>query len=266
MGINIGDVIESGADVCGGGVNIAARLQARCPPGEICISRPVRDHVGDRLGLRIEELGLLALKNIARPVEAFVVLLHQGSGRIDRPSGDVAGRTAPQPDRPSIAVLPFANMSADPDQEFFSDGIAEDIITELSRSRSLLVIARNSSFVYRGRNVDVRQIAQELGVRYVHEGSVRRIGDRVRVTAQLVDAETGNHLWAERYDRELSDIFEVTGRNYSVNRAGDPAGGGACRATSRDRSTARESRSMGGLPARPLASSKERRGGKPACP
>jgi adenylate cyclase len=208
VGVNIGDVIVNGTDLCGDGVNVAARLQARCPPGEICISRSVRDHVRDHLGLRIEELGTLALKNTVRPIEAFVIRLEERTGAQHR-SPVVRNVAAAQPDKPSIAILPFANMSADPDQEFLADGIAEDIITDLSRSRSLLVIARNSSFAYRGRDVDVRQIAQELNVRYVNEGSVRRIGDRVRVTTQLVDAETGNHLWADRFDRELADIFRL---------------------------------------------------------
>jgi adenylate cyclase len=209
MGINIGDVIADGTDLYGDGVNIAARLQARCPPGHICISRAIRDHTIDQHSMHIEELGALVFKNIARPIEAFVLRLHEQSTEPSRPSGELSSGRIAQPDRPSIAVLPFANMSGDPDQEYFSDGIAEDIVTELSRNRSLVVIARNSSFGYRKRNIDVRQIARELGVRYVHEGSVRRVGDRVRVTAQLIDAEAGSHLWAERFDRNIVDIFSV---------------------------------------------------------
>jgi adenylate cyclase len=209
IGINVGDAIADGMDLHGDSVNVAVRLESQCPPGAICVSRAVRDHTGDRLGLRIEALGPLSLKNIVRPVEAFVLRLDGRHSEPDLPAGSVGIAAVSRPDKLSLAVLPFANMSADPDQEYFSDGIAEDIITELSRSRSLLVIARNSSFSYQGRSVDVRQIARDLGVRYVHEGSVRRSGERVRLTAQLIDAETGSHLWAERYDRTLADIFEV---------------------------------------------------------
>ena len=207
VGINIGDAIADGTDLHGDAVNIAARLQAECPPGGICVTRAVRDHVQDRLNVAFEELGLLNLKNITRPVEAFVL----------RPDGPATtpclplGRTddLTLPGKPSIAVLAFTNMSGDPDQEYFSDGVAEDIITELSRSRSLFVIARNSSFTYKGRAVDVKQVARELGVRYVLEGGVRRSGGRVRVTAQLIEAETGNHIWAERYDRGIKEVFAV---------------------------------------------------------
>jgi adenylate cyclase len=226
VGINVGDVIPDGTDVHGDVVNVAARLQAECPPGGICVSRGVRDHVQDRLDLAFEELGPIALKNIARPVEAFVLKLDVVAAPKSVEQSLLRGRheSLPLPDKPSIAVLAFTNMSDDPDQEYFSDGIAEDITTELSRSRSLFVIARNSSFTYRGRAVDVRQIARELGVRYVLEGSVRRAGGRVRVTAQLIDAETGNHIWAERYDRTDIEIFavqdEITG---AMAMAIDPA-------------------------------------------
>ena len=202
VGINVGDVIPDGTDVHGDVVNVAARLQAECPPGGICVSRQVRDHVQDRLDLVFEELGALNLKNIARPVEAFVLrpmTRRQSPKSVERSLVHGTGEALPLPDKPSIAVLAFNNMSGDPEQEYFSDGIAEDIITELSRSRSLFVIARNSSFTYKGRAVDVKQVARELGVRYVLEGSVRRSGARVRVVAQLIDAETGNHIWAERY-------------------------------------------------------------------
>ena len=209
IGINIGDVITDGSDVYGDGVNVAARLEAICPAGDICVSRAVRDHVRNRADLVFEELGALTFKNISHPIEAFVL-------RIERPSGAAnplvpypSAATITRPDKPSLAVLPFTNMDGDTEQEYFSDGIAEDIITALSRCRSLFVIARNSSFTYGGRAVDVRQVARELGVRYVHEGSVRRSGGRVRVSAQLIDAETGNHLWAERYDRNVTDVFAV---------------------------------------------------------
>ena len=159
-----------------------------------------------------EELGSLNLKNIARPVEAFVLrpdVAATTSKSVERSLVHGTGEALPLPDKPSIAVLAFTNMSGDLEQEYFSDGVADDIITELSRSRSLFVIARNSSFTYKGRAVDVKQVARELGVRYVVEGSVRRSGSRIRVTAQLIDAETGNHIWAERYDRDVQDVFAV---------------------------------------------------------
>ena len=211
IGINIGDAIADGTDLHGDAVNIAARLQAECPPGAIYVSRSVRDHAHGRLELEFEELGLLKLKNIARPVEAFVIRPNTAAipKSVERTLIHGTGEALPLPDKPSIAVLPFANLSADPEQEYFSDGVADDIITELSRSRSLFVIARNSSFTYRGRAVDVRQVGRELGVRYVLEGSVRRSGSRVRVVAQLIEAKTGNHIWAERYDRPVEDVFAV---------------------------------------------------------
>jgi adenylate cyclase len=175
------------------------------------VSRAVREHVLGRLDLPFETLGPLNLKNIAQPVEVFVVRPEglTPDKSIERTLVHGTGERLPLPDKPSIAVLAFTNMSGDPEQEFFSDGIADDIITELSRSRSLFVIARNSSFTYKGRAIEIRQVARELGVRYVLEGSVRRSGDRIRVVAQLIDAETGNHIWAERYDRALEDVFAV---------------------------------------------------------
>jgi adenylate cyclase len=197
VGINLGDAIADGTDLHGDAVNVAARLQAECPPGGICVSRSVRDHVHGRLDLAFEELGTLHLKNIARPVEAFALKLDVATTApksVER-SPVSGGHEVPVIlDKPSIAVLAFTNMSGDLEQEYFSDGVAEDIITELSRSRSLFVIARNSSFTYKGRAIAIKQVAAELGVRYVVEGSVRRSGDRVRVTAQLVDAETANHI------------------------------------------------------------------------
>jgi adenylate cyclase len=212
VGINVGDVIPDGTDVHGDVVNVAARLQAECPPGAICVSRAVREHLRGRLDLHFEELGTLNLKNIARPVEAFVLKLDATvttPKSVERSLVQGKGDALPLPDKPSIAVLAFTNMGGDIEQEYFADGVADDIITELARVRSLFVIARNSSFVYKGRAIDVRQIARELGVRYILEGSVRRGADRLRVTAQLVDAETGNHLWAERYDRPLPDLFAL---------------------------------------------------------
>ena len=211
IGINIGDAIADGTDLHGDAVNVAARLQAECPPGGICVSRSVRDHVHGRLGLEFEELGALNLKNIARPVEAFLLQTDAATAPRygERPSGDDKPEKSLLSDKPSIAVLAFSNMSGDIDQEYFADGIANDIIAELSRSRLFFVIARTSSFAYKKQAVDVKQVARELGVRYLVEGSVRRSGERVRITAQLIDAETGNHIWAQRYDRESKDIFVI---------------------------------------------------------
>jgi adenylate cyclase len=212
VGINIGDAIADGTDLHGEAVNIAVRLQTECPPGAICVTRAVRDHMQGRIDLAFEALGPLSLKNIAQLVEAFVLRPDAGEATprsVERSLVLGTSEALPLPDKPSIAVLAFTNMGGDPEQEFFSDGIAEDIITELSRSRALFVIARNSSFFYKGLAVDVRRIARELGVRYVLEGSVRRGGNRMRVVAQLIDAETGNHIWAERYDRDVSEVFAL---------------------------------------------------------
>ena len=206
VGINLGDAIADGTDLHGDAVNVVARLQAECPPGGICVSRSIRDHIHGRLDFVFEELGPLSLKNINRPVEAFLLRTAGLEGKLIDSSAQGACDVLPQPDRPSIAVLPFRNLSRDPDQEYFSDGIADDIITELSRRRSLFVIARNSSFSYHDRPVDVRQVARELSVRYVLEGSVRRAGGHARVAAQLIDAGTGNHIWAERYERRDAEI------------------------------------------------------------
>jgi adenylate cyclase len=210
IGINAGDAIPDGTDLHGDVVNVAARLQAECPPGGIFISRAVREHVHGRLAITLEALGPLSLKNITQPVEAFVLRPEVAMPKsIERTLVHGTGEALPLPDKPSIAVLAFTNMSGDPEQEYFSDGVADDIITELSRNHSLFVIARNSSFTYRGRSIDVKHVSRELGVRYVVEGGVGRAGDRVRITAQLIDAETGAHIWAERYDRALQDIFAV---------------------------------------------------------
>jgi adenylate cyclase len=205
IGINLGDIIKDGRDIHGDGVNIAARLEALAEPGGICVNRVVRDQVRDKLDFAFEDAGEQRVKNIARPLRVYRI-------RPGRSAGDTMGAAqAPLalPDKPSVAVLPFTNMSGDAEQEFVSDGIAEDVITALSRYPSLFVIARNSSFTYKGRAVDVKQVGRELGVRYVLEGSVRKAGNRIRVTAQLVEAGTGNHVWADRYDRDLADIFAV---------------------------------------------------------
>jgi adenylate cyclase len=201
IGVNLGDIVVEGGDLYGEGVNLAARLEGFAEPGGICISAKVHDEVRRKLAFDCDDLGEQRFKNIATPVRVFRVVTEGEQGS--------SSRVLPLPDKPSIAVLPFSNMSGDPEQEYFSDGITEDIITELSRFRSLFVIARNSSFAYKNKSVKVQDIAHELGVAYVVEGSVRRAGDRLRISAQLVDCLTGNHLWAERYDRDLRDIFAV---------------------------------------------------------
>jgi adenylate cyclase len=203
IGINLGDVIADGDDLYGDGVNIAARIEALADAGGVFVSGAAYDHVRDRLPYSFEDLGEQQVKNIARPIRVYRVLL-------DHPTAPAPEKTPlPLPDRPSIAVLPFQNMSGDPEQEYFSDGVSSDIVTELSHNHSLFVISRSSSFTYRGRSIDVRQVSRELGVRYVVEGSVRRSGDRARVSAQLVEGDTGKHLWAERYDRDVTDVFVV---------------------------------------------------------
>ena len=202
IGINLGDVIVEGSDLYGDGVNVAARLEGLAEPGGIYISGSVYEQVTGKLMLAFDDLSEHTLKNIMKPVRVYRAAMG-GTGK-------GAVRTAlALPDKPSIAVLPFTNMSGDAEHEYFADGVAEDIITGLSRLRWLFVIARNSSFAYKGRNVDARQVGRELGVRYILEGSVRTGGNRVRITGQLVDAETGNHLWAERYDRALVDVFAI---------------------------------------------------------
>jgi adenylate cyclase len=206
IGINVGDVIVEEHDIFGDGVNVAARLEALAEPGGICVSRVVRDQVRDRLDYAFEAMGEQQVKNIVRPVRVYRV--RDRAIPFEQPVL-APTQSLPLPDKPSVAVLAFTNMSPDHEQEFFGDGIAEDVITALSRYPSLFVIARNSSFAYKGRAVDVKQIGRELGVRYVLEGSLRKAGDRIRVTAQLVEAETGKHVWAERFDRDLADIFSV---------------------------------------------------------
>jgi TolB-like protein len=205
IGVHLGEVIAQDQTIYGDGVNIAARLQEVAEPGGICISNAVHDNVRHRVNTAFDDGGNCALKNIAEPVRVWRWSASAGSVQVVPPTFPILEL----PDKPSIAVLPFANVSGDPEQEYFTDGITEDIITELSRFRSLFVIARNSSFTFKGKAVDVRQVARDLGVRYVLEGSIRKAANRVRVTAQLIDATTGKHLWAERYDRVLEDIFEL---------------------------------------------------------
>jgi adenylate cyclase len=207
IGINLGDIIIDDNDIFGDGVNVAARLEALAEPGGICVSRVVRDQVRDKLAISFEDMGDQQVKNIARPVRAYRALLAERADRLSILSETALPRTLP--DRPSIAVLPFSNVSGDPEQEYFVDGITEDIITALSKWRWFLVIARNSTFAYKGKSVDLKEVGGDLGVRYVLEGSMRRAGQRVRVSSQLIDTTTGTHLWAERYDRDLTDIFAV---------------------------------------------------------
>ncbi len=199
IGINLGDVIYDGDRIFGDGVNVAARLEAIAEPGGICVSGKVHEEIRARIGLAYEDLGDRQLKNIAEPVRVYGIRLDGAPRRT----------TLALPDKPSIAVLPFQNMSGDPEQEYFSDGITEDLITDLSKLSGLFVIARNSSFAYKGRSVKVQEIGRDLGVRFVLEGSTRKAGNRVRITAQLIDAASGGHLWAERFDRDLTDIFST---------------------------------------------------------
>jgi adenylate cyclase len=200
IGLNLGDVIVQNGDLYGDGVNVAARLEALAEPGGICLSASAHEQVQDKIGaVRFEDLGEHRVKNIARPIRAYRVVL-----------GSAASASVPAlPSWPSIAVLPLDNMSTEPEQQHFADGLAEDLITDLSKVAGLLVTARNSTFTYKGRPVSVPQVGRELGVRYVIEGSVRKVANRVRITAQLIDAATGTHVWANRYDRDLTDIFAV---------------------------------------------------------
>src|SRR3989454_1357297 len=208
IGINVGDVIVEGERIYGDGVNIAARLEGLAEAGGICISGIVYDQVETKLALGYEFLGEQTVKNIAKPVRVYRVREAAANAPAQASREETALRL-PLPDKPSILVLPFVNMSNDPDQEYFSDGITEDITTDLSKISSLFVISRNSAFTYKGKATKVRDISREMGVRYVLEGSVRKAGERVRISAQLIDATTDHHLWAERYDRPLTDIFAV---------------------------------------------------------
>jgi adenylate cyclase len=209
IGINVGDIIIDGDDIFGDGVNVAARLETLADPGGIMVSSIVHDQVRDKLSFGFEDMGEQTVKNIARPIGVHRVSLTETAPLATVRSTAAAKTESSTASRPSIAVLPFANMSGDPEQEYFADGISEEIITGLSRLRWLFVIARNSSFTYKGKAVDVKRVARELGVRYVLEGSVRKGGNRVRITAQLIDAATGNHIWADRYDGELTDVFAL---------------------------------------------------------
>jgi adenylate cyclase len=209
IGINVGDIISDENDIYGDGVNVAARLEALAEPGGIFVSRNVYDQVRDKLSFGFEDMGEQSVKNITRPISVHRVSFADAATENAIESKDAAKPEIAASQRPSIAVLPFANMSGDPEQEYFADGISEDVITGLSKLRWFFVIARNSSFAYNGKAVDVKRAARELGVRYVLEGSVRKGGNRVRITAQLIDAATGNHIWADRYDGELTDVFEL---------------------------------------------------------
>src|SRR6266480_655784 len=206
IGVNLGDVIVEGEDIFGDGVNVAARLESIAKPGGIMISGSVRDHVGDRLDLAFEDMGEQNLKNIERPIRVYSVALNKPAARDTK---DAVPAQREQLERPSIAVLPFNNMSGDPEQEYFSDGITEDIITDLSKVSGLFVVARNTAFIYKGKPIKVQQVGHELGVTFILEGSVRKAGSRVRVTGQLISSKDGGHVWADRYDRDLTDIFAI---------------------------------------------------------
>ncbi len=206
MGINLGDIIRDRGDIFGDGVNVAARLETLADPGGVCISSVVREQIRDKLPLTLGDIGERQVKNIARPVHVYRIEI----GDSNSPSREeLIDDPPPLPNKPSIAVLPFQNMSGDPEQEYFSDGMVEEIITALARIRWLFVIARNSSFTYKGQAVDIKQVGKELGVRYVLEGSVRKGGKQVRITGQLIDAATGAHIWADRFDGTLDNIFEL---------------------------------------------------------
>ncbi len=213
IGIHVGDIIFDDNDIFGDGVNIAARLEGIAEPGGVCISDDAYRQVRGKVEIACDDIGPQPLKNIAEPMRAWRVrLTGQTPSAVQSGSAVSQSQALPLPDKPSIAVLPFENMSGDVEQEYFADGMVEDIITGLSRSKSLFVIARHSSFTYKGKAVDIKQVGRELGVRYVLEGSVRKAGNRVRITGQLVDAETGNHIWADRYDSTLEDIFDLQDR------------------------------------------------------
>ena len=204
IGVNLGDIIVEDGDIFGDGVNVAARLEGIAAPGGIAVSQSVRDHVGKRLDLAFEDMGERRLKNIEKPIRVYSISLDTPSGRETNDA-----RLTSREEKPSIAVLPFINMSGDPEQEYFSDGITEDIITDLSKVSGLSVVARNTAFTYKGKPVKVPEVAKELGVEFVVEGSVRKAGARVRVTGQLINGKDDRHVWADRYDRDLTDIFAI---------------------------------------------------------
>ena len=205
IGINLGDVIVEGADIFGDGVNVAARIESVAKPGGVSVSSSVRENVGNKLDLTYEDTGEQELKNIGFPVRVFDIVVGSGASK----TRNTSEAPVSEADKPSIAVLPFNNMSDDPGQEFFSDGITEDIITDLSKVSGLFVVGRNTSFTYKGKAVQLQQVAAELGVKFILEGSVRKAGQRVRVTGQLIDGTSGGHLWADRFDRDLTDIFAI---------------------------------------------------------
>jgi adenylate cyclase len=232
IGVHQGDIVVEDGDIFGDGVNVAARLEGVAEPGGICVSARVQEDAAGSVALAFEDMGEQTLKNISRPIRAYRVVTAAG------PPSTRASSDPPLPDKPSIAVLPFANISGDPEQEYFVDGMVEEIITALSRIRWLFVIARHSSFTYKGQAVDVKQVGRELGVRYVLEGSVRKGGNRVRITGQLIDAATGTHLWADRFDGLIEDVFELQDKvASSVAGVIEPALQAAETARSADRPT-----------------------------
>ena len=243
IGINLGDIIFEDGDVFGDGVNIASRVEQLAEVGGICLTAAVHNQVDGRVEAVFEDLGEKPLKNITRPVRVYRVLPGPDGQAEGRPATD-GGAKRGAVVKPSIAVLPFANMSGDAEQEFFADGLTEDILTELSRRRELFVISRTSSFVYKGQAVNMREVAQKLGARYLVEGSVRKAGDRLRITVQLIDTATDAHIWAERYDRKLDDIFAVQDEITSAIVATLP---GRLEAAQHDQITRTEACQHGGL-------------------
>src|SRR5713101_7157451 len=210
IGIHVGDIIVDDNDIFGDGVNIAARLEGIAEPGGVCISDDAQRQVRGKVDFASEDMGPQNLKNIVEPMRAWRLRMNaSGSAAAPIEPPVESTQALALPDKPSIAVLPFQNMSGDPEQEYFADGMVEEIITALSRIHWLFVIARNSTFTYKGKAVDVKQVARELGVRYVLEGSVRKSGNRVRISGQLIDAVTGTHIWADRFERDLTDIFAL---------------------------------------------------------
>jgi adenylate cyclase len=207
IGVNIGDVIIEGNDIFGDGVNVAARIETECEPGGVYLSDSAFDQIRGKTGFAFDDLGERSLKNIDRPVRLYAV--HRSGASVAKSFSEIGSQPLPLPDKPSIAVLPFQNMSGDPEQEYFADGMVEEIITALSRFKSLFVIARNSSFTFKGKAVDVKEVGRRLGVRYVLEGSVRKASGKVRITGQLIDAVTGAHIWADRFERDLTDVFAL---------------------------------------------------------